>query len=228
MATPGTALFGSSGTPAPAVAIARPRRRTTAAATAAVTDSTVRPTPAVRHPDGSVVDATNANFQSGVGAPLLPPVAVPPPSLPAPGATTTLTTPAADLTMAVIGGVFVGAVAHTRLSTDLSVAAGALAAGLIVQCQRSAGALEMREFISFAANMAVEQGGRYGMFIIFLIFLIRGIAGTPASSSGASGHLDIVLDAGAPPPPPSRSRSRSRSRSPAPGTPTRLLTHSVG
>ena len=115
--------------------------------------------------------------------------------------------------MAVIGGVFVGAVAHTRLSTDLSVAAGALAAGLIVQCQRSAGALEMREFISFAANMAVEQGGRYGMFIIFLIFLIRGIAGTPASSSGASGHLDIVLDAGAPPPPPSRSRSRSRTAS---------------
>ena len=37
--------------------------------------------------------------------------------------------------MAVIGGVFVGAAAHSVLSLDLSVAAGALTAGLVVQCQ---------------------------------------------------------------------------------------------
>ena len=101
-----------------------------------------------------------------------------------------------DLSVAAVVGVFIGAVAHSLLSMDLSVAAGALASGVTLQCQRSTGALEMREFISFVAGVALRQGRNYGAFVIFLIFLIKGIAGTPTSSSGVSSHFDTVLDAG--------------------------------
>ena len=69
-------------------------------------------------------------------------------------------------------GVFIGAIAHSLLSTDMSVAVGALAAGIALQCQRSTGACEMREFISFVAGVALRQGRLYGAFVIFIIFLI--------------------------------------------------------
>jgi len=103
-----------------------------------------------------------------------------------------------DLSVAIVVGVFFGSVARLHLSTDLSVAAGALATGISLQCQRSAGALEMREFISFVASVTLRQGRLYGAFVIFLIFLIKGIAGTPTSSSGTSSLFDVVLDAGKP------------------------------
>ena len=63
---------------------------------------------------------------------------------------------AIDFTVAAVVGVFIGAVAHSLLSTDLSVAACALAAGVVVQCQRSTGTYEMREFISFVAGVALR------------------------------------------------------------------------
>ena len=99
--------------------------------------------------------------------------------------------------MAMIIGVFVGATAHSFLSLDLSVAAGALTAGLVVQCQHSTGAHEMREFLYFVAGVAVAQGRRYGLFVIFIVFLIKGTVGTPTSSSGTSSLFGDVLDAGA-------------------------------
>ena len=106
--------------------------------------------------------------------------------------------PPTDFRMPAIGGLFIGAIAHSVLSTDLSVAAGALAAGLVLHCQQSEGVGEMREFLSFITNVVLEQGRRYGLFVVFIIFLIRGTVGTPTSSSGTSGHFDAVLDAGEP------------------------------